>query len=628
MRGSSSPDLPGPQCLLKETTSISLTRTTDPTQFQITFNNSSLTFLTYIATRLEISLQNNVLNDSNFTATVSDPNTIDLEILTQEYAPADSTLQVTLKISSNFNEDPTQEFIIAERSASVLTFEISSLPLAEKESSEQMAATQNVMGGAVSAAQLSTFMLSGGVSPSLFQLQFYNQGLKMSTAITANYPPALRAYSGNTQAEPSKLLFTFFSFFSSSSEQSSNKRRILLEQNSNASSKDIISDFGDQISLCIVLVCIGITLHVIAKLLHLKPVFGKYHKTISSVWQSVDQLVNWNLLLIYFSLVLFPGVYYSSLQLLSAIQKQSEVNSASFIFAIIFFVFSIGLIIFTIVEVREKLNATNSNPKTRRYTAPKSAVKLRLGRSACLTEGLKNNYKLQQYHFPLLLSRAFLTAVLLGLLSSFPLVQAALVVVINFTFLLYEASYRPLKDKILMALTLVIEALVLVGYACVLALVIINPSEQTADTRAAIGKVYIGTSLGNVIVGLLFSLVQIAKMVLAVRRACKGKSFKENLKMCFERITNKNNANSPEEEENKKIMGERPCTIEEVWSTWRKSIVVIAEDEWKKPENLEKLCEIANWAKELLARDNSEPKTPLLKFPQNGVPSLDIWGAE
>mgnify|MGYP006950862196 CR=1 FL=1 len=631
-----SPNLPGPTCIPKSSSEMSLQMTASSTQFLITFTNSSKQILGVLHNRFTVSVDQRALNPANFTTEVKDDSTIVLTLYLEVYVPKDSILTVKLNLPSGFNRDRSQEVNFTTTSATISMREIALLSNSSVQMIVGVSAASNSLSNSLSVVQSLNILKSAGVSTSAMRLQFSTQSFQMSRLIEAHYPPLIRKYFETAHINPPIFSSGFFSSslslssseensFSSTTNGNTNRRLLVSPSDSNTSEAQIdqtrakgifIQVFDAQISIGIVILFVGLLVHSFANLLSSNSSITKgssssEKRRLFIILKFADWLFNFNLTIVYFSFIQFTGVYYSVMEIINSVKGIR--NPLSLAVSVVYFAFNLCLIMFTYCKASNIKTTSNrknrsSKPKRNYETNPKSSkISPRI---VFITAEYKTHNRLQTLYVPFMLTRIFLTAVFLALLENLPCLQASLILAINAGFLLYSLALRPLLSRIIMVLTIITEVLITIGSICTVMLTVISSSEETLKGRNITGIGFICCFVGVSIVGLIISFIQIVNTIINLRRLCQKKgstSFLSklwhNLEQEYQKQEEGRAINYEEVEENKKITGGKECTeytVENTWSLWRKSVTVISQEEWKRPENLEKLYEMINWARDLM----------------------------
>ena len=626
-----SPTVPGPTCVLKNASEISIQLTPSPTKFLLTFNGSSGDLLKELNYRLSVEMGKQKLNPTNFTTEVIDESTIMLTLNLESYVPKDTILTVKLNIPSGYNKNSNQAFYFPKISATVSIREIALLSNTSSKRITDTTAASNTLSNSLSVVQTVNIIKSAGVSTSAMRLQFSTQTFQMSRLIDAHYPPLIRKYFETADLNPPMFSSGFFSSLSSSpseatsssSTNGSTNRRILVSSNTSEAQIDpilakeiFIREFDAQISIGIVILVTGIILHSLANLLSINPSIKKESSSSSSekrrlfiILKLADWLFNFNLTIVYFSFIQFTGVYYSVAEIVNSVEGIQ--NLLSLAVSVIYLAFNLLMIVFTYTKAANIKIAVSASKRRINYQINPTSLNKLSPRVAFITAEYKTKNRLQTLYVPFMLTRIFLTAIILALLTNFPCLQASLILAINAGFLLYSIFLRPLLNRIIMALTIVTEILVTTGSVCTLILTVVSSTEETLGGRNITGIVFICCSVGVSITGLIISFVQIVNTIINFKKYCQKKSSTpsflsklwQTLEQEYQKYEEGRAINYEEVEENKKITGGQECTeftVENTWSLWRKSVAVISQEEWTKPENLEKLHEMINWARDLM----------------------------
>ena len=630
-----SPTLPGPICVPKNSSEMTLQLTTSPTTFLVTCNGSNEQLLTELHNRLSVSVGQHVLNQSNFTTEVMDKRTIMLTLNLESYVPQDTILTVKLNLPSGYNKNPNHAFYFPTTSATISMKEIALLSNSSAQTITEVSAASNSLSNSLSTVQTANLVKSAGVSTSVMRLQFSIQTFQMARHIEAHYPPLIRKYFETSDSNSFIISSGFFSSSSiatssSSSNVSTNRRLLVASSTSNTSEAAIgskttnetfIKRFDAQISIGIIILFAGIVVYSLANLFSSssssKEPSSSWKRRIFIILKFADWLFNFNLTIVYFSFIQFTGVYYGMTEISNSVKGIQ--NPLSLAVAVAYLAFNILLIMCTYCMATSIKTTTNkktpspaSKAKRKSETNPKPSQIS--PRTAFITAEYKTNNRLQTLYVPFMLTRIFITALLLALLTNLPCLQASLVLAINAGFLLYSILLRPLLNRCIMALTIGTEILVTTGCVCTVILTVINSTEETLNSRNFTGIVFICCSVGVSITGLIISFIQIVNTIINMKKYCQKKSSSlskwwQNLEQEYQKHAEGRGISYEEVDGNKKtaeVQDPNEYAIENIWGVWRKSVAVISQDEWTKPENLEKLYEIINWAKDLMPEQKSQ----------------------
>ena len=624
-----SPTLPGPTCVPKSSSEMALQMTTSSNQFLITFDNSSKQLLSMLRNRFSVSVGQRVLDQANYTTMIRDENIIILTLHLEMYVPKDTILMVKLNLPSGFNRDPTQEVNFTITSATISMREIALLSNSSVQTIEGVGAASSSLSSSLSVVQSVNIIKSAGVSTSAMRLQFSTQAFQMSRLIEAHYPPLIRKYFETAEINPPMFSSGFFSSLSSSpseaisssSTNGSTNRRILVSSNTSEAqidptkSKEIfIQVFDAQLSIGIVILFTGAIMHSLANFLSSKSSnknasSSGWKRRIAIILKFTDWLFNFNLTIVYFSFIQFTGVYYSITEIANSVNGIQILLSLAV--SVMYLAFNILMIVFTYYKAANIKTATPSPKRKRNYQTNSPSSTKPSPRMAFITAEYHTNNRLQTLYVPFMLTRIFLTALFLALLTNLPCLQASLILAFNAGFLLYSLALRPLLNRFIMALTIITEILVTTGSVCTVILTVVSSTEETLNGRNITGIVFICCSVGVSITGLMISFVQIVNTIINFKKYCQKKSSPpsflsklwQTLEQEYQKYEEGQAISYEEVEENKKITGGKECTeftVENTWSLWRKSVAVISQEEWTKPENLEKLHEMINWARDLM----------------------------
>ena len=133
-----------------------------------------------------------------------------------------------------------------------------------------------------------------------------------------------------------------------------------------------------------------------------------------------------------------------------------------------------------------------------------------LKRYQCLFEDFRDEKIVQLLYVPISWLRSLLLVLIITLMTFSPVTQMILFWTTNLVFLLYLLIYRPLKEKWMRILTLIIEVLIHSYITIGFIIGIVDPfADIDAVTRDEIGFVFLCLSMLSTCAGALLSLIQV-----------------------------------------------------------------------------------------------------------------------
>ena len=545
---------------------MSLKATSFPTRFVLQFNATSSSLLNYASQNLKITLGELDLYQANFTTAVQDSNSILIELYLSKYVAKGTLLTVTLKNAKDYNRGSLSMFSFESVTATTATKEISA-DSATANTASQLGMLEKQSNTGLLSLQVVHLISTFGGSTSLMRLAYFHQMFQMTSKIQTGAPSNLDTYF-----DSNNLL--------------QNRRRLLQsitysESLNDATDITFLANFEWELKIGLLLLCAGLLLFLLATICEMNSnIFGQKLQKIKKAVVFCDKMANWNLLLNFFGLIQFSGVYYSVRELFSVAKGRFVLNIPSMTCSVLFIV--INLVLISLVTKR-----ASTKYKENKYKAKKIEDSDSVSRTAFLSE-CKSQHTMQLLYVPLFLMRIILIAIFLATLDGHPYPATTLILAINATFFLYFAVYLPLKSNLVTYITLLIELLILIGSICNVYFAGLDASQDTLDKRVLVANICIGCSMGVTFLGYLISLVQLKSLGYSLRLLCKRR--------VWDRLRRPKPDRQPQKSEELK---EEP-SIEEVWTYWRKSVIFIDSQEWIKPSNREKLMEISNWAREML----------------------------
>ena len=527
-----------PTCLPKLTLSFNLSLTSEARVININFNYGIVHMILAISQRLQVQIANTVIDNVLYALSPVTESRVKFQYLGDQHYPPLSLLNITIDIDSDYNNDLYEQFTILNKSGTIQLKEIYPFTKVETQVISSSSAATEASGSAVAAVQTVSSVAQGALSLSILRLKLVGELVQMMRFIDIRWPPSIAQFYATSNIDSSSILIPvdFIKPWNDQLEDSNYSISRIFDEYE--VSPFFSENYNTEMSNLLIwgpTVVIGsFLLNFLTKHLNKlgqetsfpKPHAKKKNKfrdlvrkyciiamqKLSRLANRIDDSVLWNFLLIFTLSIYQAGVQWAFLNIRfsSALLEPSTPSTrASLAVGSIFLGFYILLTISIYKVVSRNLKSVL---RTEESLFPKHLKKYE-----SLFFDFNNQKALQLLFVPLSLLRSFIFASVIALLGVSPIAQVVLFWSANTAFIIYYIKYKPLKERWVRIITLIIEILV---HGCVTIGLIVGILGEfdaiDASTSEEIGFIFICLSLGSTLGGVILSLIQIVPLVKSI----------------------------------------------------------------------------------------------------------------
>lgn len=579
-------------CVERYTSNMKLEQTSEANTLLLSFENTTRVkkeMIDNLRQNIEIKIEAQTLNSSNFSSITQDDNKILIFLHLSQYIPSGLLINVSLDTAVIFQRESDIPFTLETTYATLISSEMLTLQSSTLESIASLASFSQANDFSIPSLQIAVLAIQNGVSSGIAQTLFSTQISQMTEQFSISWPPNVMAFFRNYSSPLSAGLNLPFSQqieydymgLSSAFSSSTNGNRRILEAHSGdlvSGKRNLIASFQASVVVGLAIIVLGVIFQFLSR--HIK------HKRVLKILQWLDNLFSWNLLLTHLFCAYFVINCFSLFEFMKYAKGEQPLGgliSIPIICAVWSLIFLWFLYSHAFLSVKKK------------GRTEKPLVDKRL---SCITAGCHKTHWTKAIYLPLQLTRMLLSACTIYLLDAYPVAQTASFLAINVLSFLYLLKYRPLLDKVLMIVMVVMEIfLVMLGTSLVL-LASITSNQDNLSMRSQIGVFFLFSRGGLMACAVVMSFFQFLKSIYnaLVRWKIIKRRSSRNAKS-----SQKYQEKKEKEEggiQNKDVPEDITLySVESVWLNWRKGITFTTKEDWLNSQNREKLQEIINWTR-------------------------------
>ena len=526
-----------PACLPKVPLSFKLKLSKQARVIFMNFNNG-ITRLTRAIQRLtQVQIDGVQLDASMYTLDTDSVSTVKFTYTGEQYVASKSLLSITLNLNSDFNTNPYEPFYLVKNSDTIEMMEIYPFSTSEEQA---ISGSSNftTVGSAVSGVGQSVGCIaSGGAALSLLRMQIIGESIQLLRYIEVGWPPSVNEYFAISDTDPASISLPIDIYAPVEAPLENANYTMPRVFETYELPPFLFANYAEELTNVTFYLGANLAYFILFKIIQMqltkqrnsakpsskrKPkksgvLAAAFRKIVASL-KKLEHFTLRNYLLIYLLSIFQPGIMFSLLNFKyhsSSSDAPFEVTTASLaVSAVIFPVYTLLLafIFWKVIScVKYVLGKSEDDPK------PPSVSEWPF-----LFEELDNARTLQLYFLPISLVRGYLVALIIALLTAYPIAQVVLLWVISLAFVLYYMLLKPLKAKWEGRLTLAAELglLVCVTLGVIIAAIQAN-GEIDPTTSNQIGFLFLAVAIFSAAMGGLITLLQVLGMAADVYQLVK-----------------------------------------------------------------------------------------------------------
>lgn len=526
-----------PTCFPKLELVFNLSLTSEARAVNINFNYGVINMILAISEKIKVQIGNTEIDNVLFVLSVVSESKLRFQYLGDQYYPPLSLLNVTINLdSAEFNSNAYQRFRIVSKTATLQLKEIYPFSKVETQFISSSSALIGATGGTVATIQAVNSVTQGALCLSLLWLQIVGELVQIMKFIDIRWPPNVAQFYSTSHIDPSSIVMPI-ELTGAINDKLNNNYTIPRVFDEYEVSPFFMKNYNNELSnlaLWVPIVVFGsliirlskICLSKMAQPLNLpikSSVKKNKNKKTSKIRESYFATINklnelmirvsdsrlWNFLMVFILSIYQSGNLWALFNIrysTSLVEPSTIETRTSLAIGIIFFLCYLVLLAFI---TRTLLTNMKHLLQKEEHSRPPHLKKYEL-----LFEDLNCQKRIQLFYLPISLLRVWINAVIVALMSFSPITQIILYWLTNSAFIIYLILCRPLKEKLMRRMTLIIEIL---AYGCVLFAVILAIVTRYVDidvvTLDEAGFLFICLSIGSTLAGGILSLIQVLQLV-------------------------------------------------------------------------------------------------------------------
>ena len=500
--------------------------------------------MTSIIQRIQVQIANTQIDAEFYALAAISESTIRFEYLGDQHYPPLSLLNLTIDLASDFDSDPYQQFMTAEKSQAIQLKEIYPFTRVEIQTIIISSSITSIGGGFMTTGQAVSSIAAGGVSLSLVRMQMIAEIVQLLRFVDIRWPANVNQLFSVSHVDPSSMVLPidFMTSWNDNLENfNTSMPRVFREYEL---SPFFTENYKNELSNLLLLVAIvvggSILINYFKQKLRKITANLKMPKTnarrtakiyctlfllrLSRLLNRSDISLLWNigfmfLLSIYQSGVLWSLVnirYYSAI-----LDPVTYFTKGTMAIAIIFLCFYSFLTLFVFKAVISNLKHV--------VGIKEQLWPLHIKKYISLFDDFECRRKIQVLFIPLSLTRGLVFSSVVALFSTSPEVQMILFWCTQTAFVAYMIIFAPLKDKWGRRITLLME---LMAIGCMtfgfIMMIIGKFGNVDAVTLNETGFAFISFCVLSTLSGGVLCLLQVIGLLINVIKYIKNAKRKRN----------------------------------------------------------------------------------------------------
>ena len=558
-----------PACLPRLNLVFNLTLKSQPKIVYINFNYSIAEIIFAVTQYIQIAIANTQISSSFYSLKLVSNSTIEFEYLGDQYFPSLSVLHVTIALADSFSSDPYQKFMMGSQTATIQLSEIYPFSQSQLDMISSSSTAVSGTGGFIAGGQAAASM-GGSFSLSVVRMQILGELIQLLRFIDLDWPANVKEFFANAHFDPNSITIQMdltLGWNDNLQDRNTSMPHVFQEYEVGPF---FTENYGTELSnifvISLAVICGVIAKYILQKTLprlevRLTMAQGKGSKdsdsdlkvknfaneekkqveemksikkcsqrliwTIQKLRGYLDKLtlsILGNLALMFFLTLYQPAMFWSQINFKYAttiLEPPTYYTRGSLAIAVVFFIFNVGLFSFVLFVTRKNFKHILAAGDSADLPAHLEAYKV-------LFEDFDNKKKLQILYTSFDMVRSFAYMMSIAVIPN-PIAQMTLLWLFSLTFVIYMIKYRPLKEKWVRRITLLVE---IFAFACLSIGLILSIMENhiTLDstTRIEIGVAFIAFALSMTAAGGILSLIQVIGIIIPlfqfVRKILKRKA--------------------------------------------------------------------------------------------------------
>ena len=524
-----------PICLPKLILKFDLSLTTQSRIVNINFNYGIVNMIQTIAQKIKVEIANTQIDNVLFVLSPLTQSKIQFGYLgDQPYSPY-SLLKVTIDLDTeDFNKNSYQQFQLLEKTATIQLKEIYTFSTAEQQFISSTSSATNYGGSTIATIQAVSSVAQGALSLSLIRLQITGEIVQLLRLIAIRWPPNVAEYFATSYIDPTSIMLPvdFTGALNGPLEDRNYSMPRIFDEYE--LSPFFSENYNNELSNLLIWASVlgggSILITLLKKVL--KKVTSKmdipkkfdrkkkYRDYFIKRIHKLHQLMNrievstlCNFLFVFLLSIYQPGILWSLLNMRyssTLLEPPTVATRASLALGILFFLFFFALFVLIsrillknmkyIIQTEESSENSQDDERIQRYEV--------------LFEDFNRKKRIQILFLPISLLKSFVFVAVLALMPFSPMTQMTIIWVISTAFTFCMVIYKPIKEKWMRRMTLLLE---LLSYGCVTLGFIFGIIERCVEVDATtsdeMGFIFLILTIGSTITGGVLSLFQALKLV-------------------------------------------------------------------------------------------------------------------